>query len=60
LDRSVSIDAQKLLLQPASAVDAPSADCTIKGNVTCKGERIYHLPGQFDYARINISVSHKR
>lgn len=31
--------------------EAPSADCTIKGNVNAKGDRIYHLRGTRDYAR---------
>ncbi len=31
--------------------EAPSADCTIKGNVNAKGDRIYHLEGTRDYAR---------
>lgn len=31
--------------------EAPSADCTIKGNVNAKGDRIYHLTGTRDYAR---------
>jgi endonuclease YncB( thermonuclease family) len=30
---------------------APSADCTIKGNVNAKGDRIYHMEGTRDYAR---------
>jgi endonuclease YncB( thermonuclease family) len=57
---SVPIAAQKLLLQPASAAKAPSADCIIKGNVNRKGERIYHLPGGFDYAKINMAKPGKR
>ena len=31
--------------------EAPSAECTIKGNVNAKGDRIYHLEGTRDYAR---------
>jgi hypothetical protein len=46
------------MLQPVSATDAPSSDCTIKGNV--KGERIYHLPGGLDYAKVNMSATGKR
>jgi endonuclease YncB( thermonuclease family) len=30
---------------------APSADCTIKGNVNAKGDRIYHMEGTRDYQR---------
>ncbi|WP_217808108.1 thermonuclease family protein [Oceanibacterium hippocampi] len=32
-------------------------ECTIKGNVSSKGERIYHVPGGKDYARTRISPS---
>jgi endonuclease YncB( thermonuclease family) len=45
------------LTRPSSAAEAqrtsiaPSADCTIKGNVNQKGDRIYHLEGSRDYAR---------
>ena len=33
------------------AAQAPSSDCTIKGNVNAKGDRIYHLEGTRDYVR---------
>jgi endonuclease YncB( thermonuclease family) len=29
--------------------------CTIKGNINAKGKRIYHMPGQRDYAATQIS-----
>jgi hypothetical protein len=47
---------------PASSLvaGAPSADCAIKGNVNRKGERIYHLPGDLDYAKINMAAPGKR
>jgi len=40
-----------------SLVGAPevSSGCTIKGNISSKGERIYHLPGQENYDRTRIS-----
>lgn len=57
---SVPINAQKLLLEPASAAGAPSLDCLIKGNVNRKGERIYHLPGGLDYVKVNMAVPGKR
>jgi endonuclease YncB( thermonuclease family) len=57
---SVPVDAQNLLLQPASAAEAPSADRIIKGNVNRKGELIYHLPGGLDYAKINMGAPGKR
>lgn len=31
--------------------------CNIKGNISSKGERIYHLPGQEHYGRTKISTS---
>jgi endonuclease YncB( thermonuclease family) len=32
------------------------SSCKIKGNVSSKGERVYHVPGQRDYARTRIST----
>lgn len=31
--------------------------CTIKGNISAKGSRIYHMPGQRDYEATRISVA---
>jgi endonuclease YncB( thermonuclease family) len=56
----VPLNAQSILLAPASAHGAPSTECTIKGNVNRKGERIYHMPGQRDYASINMTSHEKR
>jgi len=41
----------------AQAVAAPNAtgDCVIKGNISAKGTRIFHSPGQADYARTVIT-----
>jgi hypothetical protein len=33
----------------------PSRDCTIKGNISKKGARIYHRPGQRDYEKTHIT-----
>lgn len=33
----------------------PASGCAIKGNLSSKGTRIYHMPGQRDYARTRIS-----
>jgi hypothetical protein len=52
---SVPVNAQTILLGAVSASDAPSPECVIKGNVNRKGERIYHLPGQLNYAQINMT-----
>jgi endonuclease YncB( thermonuclease family) len=35
----------------------PNGDCRIKGNISRKGVRIYHLPGQQDYERTRITES---
>lgn len=51
---SVPVNAQSILLGAVSAEEAPSPECEIKGNVNRKGERIYHLPGQLNYAQINM------
>ena len=34
--------------------DAPDAGCVIKGNISAKGARIYHMPGQKFYDRTGI------
>jgi endonuclease YncB( thermonuclease family) len=52
---SVPVNAQTILLGAVSASEAPSPECVIKGNVNRKGERIYHLPGQLNYAQINMT-----
>jgi endonuclease YncB( thermonuclease family) len=52
---SVSVNAQTILFGAVSASEAPSPECVIKGNVNRKGERIYHLPGQLNYAQINMT-----
>ena len=52
---SVPVNAQTALLGAVSASEAPSPECVIKGNVNRKGERIYHLPGQLNYAQINMA-----
>jgi endonuclease YncB( thermonuclease family) len=52
---SVPINAQTILLGAVSASEGPSRECVIKGNVNRKGERIYHLPGQLNYAQINMT-----
>jgi len=52
---AVPVTAQAQLLAPASSSGAASAECTIKGNVNRKGERIYHLPGSLTYAKVNMN-----
>ena len=41
--------------RPAPDRPAPDRDCLIKGNISSKGARIYHVPGQRDYQRTVIS-----
>jgi endonuclease YncB( thermonuclease family) len=53
---SVPINAQAILLSPASAAEAPSPECTIKGNISRRG-RIYHLPRTRSYASVKMDIS---
>jgi endonuclease YncB( thermonuclease family) len=39
----------------ASSTDTSQSGCTIKGNVSSSGERIFHVPGQQHYSRTVIS-----
>jgi endonuclease YncB( thermonuclease family) len=58
---SVPTTAQSILLSPASAANAPSPECIIKGNINRhNGERIYHMPGSLNYASINMADPAKR
>jgi hypothetical protein len=38
----------------------PDPACAIKGNVNRSGERIFHVPGQRDYGRVNMKSAVKR
>lgn len=42
----------------ASLLPAVAETCDIKGNVSTRGERIYHVPGQKYYDDTRISASH--
>jgi endonuclease YncB( thermonuclease family) len=53
----VPANAQAMLLGPSAIEGAPSPDCTIKGNISRNGERIYHLQNQQFYARIKMDMS---
>jgi endonuclease YncB( thermonuclease family) len=57
---SIPVAAQAKLLAPVSSAAAPSPECIIKGNVNRQRERIYHLPGQAAYAKINMEDPIKR
>ena len=43
-------------LAQRSAPSAPDPSCRIKGNISAKGARIYHLPGQRFYQRTSIRI----
>ena len=36
---------------------APNDGCVIKGNISSKGTRIYHVPGQVDYEKTGINTA---
>jgi endonuclease YncB( thermonuclease family) len=57
---TVPTTAQAELIAPASVDQARPTNCVIKGNVNRKGERIYFLPGQLDYAEVNMAKPGKR
>src|SRR5437763_8117779 len=52
----IPIHAQAFLLGSSATEGAPSANCTIKGNVSRNGERIYHLQNQQFYTRIKMDI----
>jgi endonuclease YncB( thermonuclease family) len=54
---SVPTNAQIILLGAASAAEAPSPECTIKGNINRSGECIYHQQGGRWYEKINMDLS---
>jgi len=47
-----------LCLAGVSSASAQSGSCNIKGNVSTKGERIYHMPGDDYYNDTRIQSSH--
>jgi endonuclease YncB( thermonuclease family) len=57
---NVPFNAQKLLLAPSGTDGAPSPECLIKGNVSQNGERIYHMPDQKFYAKIDMNKNGDR
>jgi hypothetical protein len=54
---SVPTNAQTILHGAASAAEAPSPDCTFKGNISRSGECIYHQRGGRWYAKINMDLA---
>jgi hypothetical protein len=53
----VPISAQAILLGAASAAEAPSPECTIKGNMNRNGECIYHQQGGRWYDKVKMDLS---
>jgi endonuclease YncB( thermonuclease family) len=53
-------NAQAILLNPAATANAPSPECTIKGDITRTRRRIYHMQNQKSYARIRMDKGGKR
>lgn len=41
----------------ANVAQPSRSDCAIKGNISSKGVRIYHMPGQEHYGRTRISAA---
>ena len=54
-DSSPTVSLTPSTVSPAAASEQ-SGVCTIKGNISRKGERIYHVPGQKYYAQTRISA----
>lgn len=52
---SVVLRPEAFRRQKAPAPQPARAGCAIKGNISSKGEKIYHLPGQAWYDRTRIS-----
>jgi endonuclease YncB( thermonuclease family) len=56
--RASGIETRPEMEKPSAVAPAPAqAACTIKGNISRKGDKIYHLPGTRDYDRTVISTS---
>jgi endonuclease YncB( thermonuclease family) len=53
-------DAQAMLLGTSATANAPSPECTIKGDITRTRRRIYHLQNQKSYAKIRMDKGGKR
>lgn len=54
-DSSPTVSLTPSSASPAAASEQPGA-CNIKGNISRKGERVYHVPGQKYYAQTQIST----
>lgn len=54
-DASSAVQASKTPVAPEKTPNV--ADCPIKGNVSAKGEKIYHVPGGGYYVRTEVDES---
>ena len=52
---STYIQPEQYRAESRDAAPQPTGDCRIKGNIGRSGKRIYHLPGQVDYAATRIN-----
>lgn len=56
--RASGVETRPEMKKPPAAAPAPTqAACAIKGNISGKGDKIYHLPGTRDYDRTVITTS---
>ena len=56
--RAANVDkVETVLQQPSTGFGLVSGTCSIKGNISVSGERIYHVPGQKYYAVTRIDTS---
>lgn len=55
--RTVPLDAQKMLVPQPFKSASSTTGCQIKGNISSKGVRIYHVPGQQHYHKTRITQS---
>ncbi|MGE8127679.1 thermonuclease family protein [Methylobacterium sp. NPDC080182] len=56
--RASGIETRPEMEKPPAVAPAPlQAACAIKGNISRKGDKIYHLPGTRDYDRTVIATS---
>jgi hypothetical protein len=54
----ITIAAVLFVVASSAAFAQGTGTCNIKGNVSTKGERIYHVPGQKYYSKTSIQASH--
>lgn len=53
----IAIAAAFIVVASSAAFAQDNGACNIKGNVSTKGERIYHVPGQKYYSKTSIQAS---